>query len=82
MTMMVMPIKHQWNIDSDNLHPTVYLRLISEMEGCCAILSALPPDGTDSEDYKYIREACNRYYKVYFKYKKHYEATERESKGT
>ncbi len=75
-----MPIRTQWNIDSDNPHPTAYLRLISEMEGCCQILGALV--GDEHEDYKYIREACNRYYKIYYKYKKHYATTERESKGT
>ena len=80
MTTTVMPIRKAWNVDPDS--PISILRLISEMEGCCQLLSALPPDGTDGEDYKYIRAACDRWYKVYFKKNKEYEAAKRESKGT
>ena len=76
---MVMPIKSQWNIDPES--PITILRLISEMEGCCQILAALPPDGDDGEDYRYIREACNRYYKMYFKMNKEYEAAKRKGEG-
>jgi hypothetical protein len=74
----VMPIKPKWNIDPES--PIPILTLISEMEGTCVYLAALA--GTEHEDYKYIRAACDRWYKVYFKKKKEYETTKRQSEGT
>jgi len=78
MTTTGMPISPQWNVNPED--PVSILRLLSEMEGSCQILGALV--GTEHEDYKYIRAAADRWYKVYFKKNKEYEAAKRKSEGT
>jgi hypothetical protein len=78
MTTTGMPIRPQWNVNPED--PVSILRLLSEMEGSCQILGALV--GTEHEDYKYIRAAADRWYKVYFKKNKEYEAAKRKSEGT
>lgn len=78
MTTTGMPIRPQWNVNPED--PVSILRLLSEMEGSCQILGALV--GDEHEDYKYIRAAANRWYKVYFKKNKEYEAAKRKSEGT
>ena len=48
------------------MKPVKILLLISEMEGACTYTKQYG----FTEDYKVLREMCDRYYKLYFKLKK------------